>query len=120
MKLQEILSRLVWFACFPIRHCIHRTMDEMIREAMSERKLLAFDYDGHHRIVELHVYGRKSDQNGVLAYQIGGQSSTGRFDWKRMHMKKMTNMKVLNKTFPGKREVTGMHSLWDLYYFIVD
>ena len=120
MKLQKFLSRLFWLACFPVRHCIHRNMDEMIREAMSERRLMSFDYDSYHRIVEPHVYGRKSDQNGMLVFQTGGQSSTGNLDWKRMYMKKMTNMKVLDKTFLGKREVSGRHVPWDIFYYIVD
>lgn len=120
MIVSKFLSRLVWLAGFPVRYFIHRTMDEMIREAMSEKKLLAFDYDGYNRIAEPHVYGRKSDQNGMLVFQIGGQSSTGNLDWKIMYMKKMTNMKVLDKTFPGMRETTGMHKSWDFYYFLVD
>ena len=120
MKLQKFLSRLFWLACFPIRHCIHRNMDEMIREAMSERRLMSFDYDGFHRIAEPHVYGRKNDGNGILAKQTGGESSQEELGWRRMYLRDMTNMKVLDETFPGKRETTGMHSSWDICYFIVD
>lgn len=97
-----------------------RTMDEMIREAISEKKLVSFDYDNFHRIAELHVYGRQSDKNGVLAYQIGGQSSKGDLGWKIMYVNKITNMKVLDEPFPGKRETTGKHTSWDVYYYIVD
>lgn len=120
MTLLKFLSGLVWFAGSPSRYVIDRTMDEMIREAMSERKKLVFDYDGLHRVVEPHVYGRKNDKNGMLVYQTEGQSSRGELGWKRMYMEKMTNMKVLDETFPGRREVTGMHSVWDLFYYIVD
>ena len=103
------------------RPCIQRTRDEMIREAITEKKLLAFDYNDHRRIVEPHVYGRKSDKNGIMAWQIGGQSSKGKLpDWRRMYMNKMTNMKVLDEAFSGMRPVPNEHSPWDLYYLIVD
>ena len=102
------------------RNPVHRTMDEMIREAITEKRLLAFDYDGYHRIIESHIYARKHDKNGILAYQIDGKSSSGELGWKRMHMKKITNMRVLDETFSGIRPVTNWHSAWDLFYLIVD
>ncbi|MEC4848988.1 MAG: hypothetical protein RI100_07360 [Nitrosarchaeum sp.] len=97
-----------------------RTMDEMIREAMSEKKLVSFDYDSFHRIAELHVYGRQNDKNGILAHQIGGQSSDGDLGWKIMYVNKITNMKVLDETFQGKRETTGKHTSWEIRYFVID
>ena len=120
MRLLNFLSRLFSFAGILGRYFAPRTRDEMIREAISEKKLLVFDYNGYHRIVESHVYGRKNDKNGILAYQIRGQSSSGGLGWRRMYMKKITNMRVLGETFPGRREVTGLHSSWDFKYFIVD
>ena len=105
----------------PDRSCIQRTRDEMIREAITEKKLLAFDYNDHRRIVETHVYGRKNDRNGIMAWQIGGQSSKGKLpDWRRMYMNKMTNMKVLDEEFSGMRQVPNEHSPWDFIYLIVD
>lgn len=120
MILLKFLIRLVRFAGFLVRHFIPHTMDEMIREAITQKKLLTFDYDGYRRIVESHVYGRKNDRNGILAYQIRGKSSSGKLEWKRMYMKRITNMRVLDETFPGMRPVTGLHSSWDFHYFIVD
>ena len=103
------------------RLLIPRTRDEMIREAITEKKLLAFDYNDHRRIVEPHVYGRKSDKNGIMAYQIDGQSSKGGLpNWRRMYMNKMTNMKVLDEAFSGMRPVPNEHSSWDFIYLIVD
>ena len=105
----------------PDRSCIQRTRDEMIREAITEKKLLAFDYNDHRRIVEPHVYGRKNNKNGIMAWQIGGQSSSGKLPgWRRMYMNKMTNMKVLDEAFSGMRPVPNEHSPWDLIYLIVD
>ena len=35
-------------------------MDKLIRSAIVDKKLLQFDYGGHERIVETHVYGIKN------------------------------------------------------------
>jgi len=96
------------------------TTDEMIRWAITEKKLLEFDYDSYHRIVEPHIYGRKNENNQILAYQIRGYSSDGELGWKRMYMNKIANMRVLDEPFPGMREVLNEHSKWDLIYLIVE
>ena len=94
-------------------------MNKKIWYAIFGKRLLEFDYNGYHRIVEPHVYGRKNNKNGMMVYQIGGQRSTGELGWKRMYMNKITNMKILREIFPGMRE-TYDHSTWDLIYLIVD
>ncbi len=99
---------------------IRRTHDEMIRKAITERKLLTFQYDDLDRIVEPHVYGRKNEKNGILAYQTGGSSSSGVLGWKRMYFAKIANMRILDEEFDGKREIAGKHSPWDIVYHVVD
>jgi len=94
-------------------------MDEMIRKAIQETRLLEFDYQEFHRIVEPHVYGKKFDKDGMIVYQIRGKSSTGHFGWKRVYLKEITNMKILDETFSGRRIVAGRHSSWDTIYLIV-
>jgi hypothetical protein len=94
-------------------------MDAMIRQAISVKKLLDFNYDGYHRIAEPHIYGRKDGKDGLLVFQIRGQSSSGKFGWKRMYLNEITNVTVLDETFPGKRPVSGSHSIWDKIYLIV-
>ena len=120
MMRMRFQSGMLYSAKFLDRLLTPFTMDEMIRWAITEKKLLGLDYDGYHRIIETHVYGRKNDLNGILAYQIEGHSSDGELGWKRLHMYKMANMRVLDETFPGKREVPNEHSKWDLKYLIVD
>lgn len=89
-------------------------------QAINEKKLLDFDYDGYHRIAEPHVYGKKDGEDAVLVYQVSGQSSSGGLpNWRRMKLKGITNMKVLDETFPGKRPVSGSHSSFDTTYLIV-
>ena len=113
-------SGMLYSAKFLDRLLTPFTMDEMIRYTITEKKHLEFDYDDLHRIVEPHVYGRKNDRNGMMVYQVGGQSSRGELGWKRMYMSKIVNMRILDKTFPGEREVPNEHSTWDLVYLIVD
>jgi len=120
MMRMRFQSGMLYSAKFLDRILTPFTTDEMIRWAITEKKLLEFDYDGHHRIVEPHVYGRKNEKSGILAYQIGGYSSDGELGWKRMHMNKIANMRVLDETFPGMREILNEHSKWDLIYLIVD
>ena len=114
-------SGMFFFVGLPNMFFIERTTEEMIRKGITEKKLLSFEYNGLHRLVEPHVYGRKDDLNGILTYQIGGESSSGGLpNWRRMHLKEITNMRVLDETFPGMREVPNEHSKWDLKYLIVD
>ena len=40
--------------------------------------MLEFVYSGRTRIVEPHVAGIKGGRQGMLAYQTGGQSSSGK------------------------------------------
>ena len=84
--------------------------------------MIEFTYDNHTRIVEPHVIGLKNHREGILAYQTGGTSSSGSVpSWKRFHLDGISQLIVLDKTFPGKRETpSGVHSSWDEIYDIVD
>jgi len=118
-QLKNILYRLLDLMHIPERNIPH-TIDGMIRKAIGEKRLLEFDYDECHRIIESHVYGNKNEKDGMMVYQVRGQSSSGVLGWKRMYLEKMTNMRILRERFPGKRLVTGKHSSWDLICLIVD
>jgi len=89
-QLKKFLSRLFARIHFLGRKYTPSTMDGMIRQAINEKRLLEFDYDGYHRIVEPHVYGRKNEEDEILVYQLRGGSSSGRLGWKRMKLKGIT------------------------------
>ena len=92
----------------------------MIWYAILGKRLLEFDYDEYHRVVEPHVYGMKNEDDGMMVYQIGGESSSGGLpNWRRVKLEGITNMRVLDETFPGRRPVKGMYSSWDVIYLIV-
>ena len=47
-------------------------MNQQIVNAVRNKKMIEFDYGGHHRIAEPHVYGRNGGVEQVLVYQVGG------------------------------------------------
>lgn len=55
---------------------IIKSMSDLIMIAITEKKIIEFDYDGYHRIAEPHVYGMLDGKYEVLVYQIGGGSSS--------------------------------------------
>lgn len=97
-------------------------MMDTIRSAIRERRMLEFSYGGHARIAEPHVAGIKGGREGMLAYQTGGESSSGELpEWRRFYLDGISQLRTLDDTFPGKREApSGMHSSWDEKYEIVD
>lgn len=96
-------------------------MDALIRQAISDKRIVEFMYKGYPRIVELHIYGRKGGVLQVLAYQIGGGSSKGGLpEWRRFDLPEMRNLRLNVALFPGQREYHAAHSSWDEKYLIVD
>lgn len=87
--------------------------------AIGQKRLLYFFYNGYLRIVEPHIHGRKNCRDGILAYQVGGGSSSGGHGWRRMYLDRISGLRMLDLTFPGKRESIGRHSYWDLVYSTV-
>jgi len=96
--------------------------DRMIVEAISNKKILEFNYDGYHRIAEPHVYGRSNGTLQILVYQIeGGSSSGGLPQWRRADVDRISDMQVTNRDFAGRRPYpSGKHSSFDEVIMIVD
>jgi hypothetical protein len=90
-------------------------LDDLIIHAITNKRIIEFDYDGHHRIAEPHVYGTLDRKYELLVYQIaGGSSSGGLPNWRRVKLNKVSNMIVTERTFPGKRRFpSGKHSSFD-------
>lgn len=90
-------------------------MMDTIRSAIREHRMLEFSYGGRVRIVEPHVAGIKGGRQGMLAYQTGGQSSSGGIpEWRRFYLDKISGLRVLKEGFDGPRPYpSGRHSSWD-------
>lgn len=75
-------------------------------QAINEKKLLKFYYDGYIKIVEPFAYGYGTDGNLLLrAFQIDGFSRSGNpMGWKLFKVDKMLNVEILREHFSGYRE----------------
>jgi len=94
---------------------------DLIRSAITNKKLLKFNYHKFERIVEPHVYGVKDGREAILVYQIeGGSSSGGLPEWRRMFLDEISDMEILARTFPGQRHTSGKHSSFDRIILVVD
>lgn len=96
-------------------------MDDIIRTAIKNKNLIEFTYENKHRIAEPHVYGVLDGKRQLLVYQIAGQSSSGNLpNWRRMDVSKISNMRILDDRFPGRRPYpSGEHSSFDTVYVVV-
>jgi ribosomal protein S6E (S10) len=97
-------------------------MDGTIRSAISAKAIIEFDYDGHHRIAEPHLYGSKNGVVQLLVFQVaGGSSSGGLPQWRRVDVARMSNLIIANQRFPGRRpNPSGEHSAFDAIWAVVD
>jgi len=93
--------------------------DQIIRQSILQKKLLQCYYEGHFRVIEPHVYGIKDNKYSILAYQVRGQSSSGKIEWKRMFTEKMVSLIELEENFSGPRPRLGTHSSFDETLLIV-
>lgn len=79
-------------------------MDTIIKNAIRNKNLLEFDYDGGGRIVEPHCYGMTTKGNqGLRAFQVSGYSSSGKMGWKLFDMSKARLVKTLDRSFANPR-----------------
>ena len=95
--------------------------NEEITRAITEFRMIGFMYNGYYRIAEPHVYGLGDGRHELLCYQTGGTSSGGRLpEWRRFNVDQITQLRVLDERFAGKRETySGHHSDWDHIFEVV-
>ncbi len=76
-----------------------------ISQAITEKLLLTFSYDGHHRTVEPHTLGIDSKGHLALrAYQVAGSSSSGEYrGWKMFHVSEVSGLAVCSENFASAR-----------------
>ena len=96
-------------------------MQQEIVAAIGSKRIIEFNYSGHHRVVEPHVLGINDGVVQLLGYQVGGSSSSGGIpEWRRFDLNKMSGLGTTAQTFPGKRPFpSGKHSSWDQRIAIV-
>jgi hypothetical protein len=93
-------------------------IDTTLREAIAKKRLVSFTLGGFPRIAEPHDYGLIDNVAKLFFYQVGGESKSGKPEgWRWALLDKMSNLTILEKSFPGPRPApTGRHIQWDTLY----
>ena len=80
-------------------------MNGIICEAIAKKRLLQFSYDDLTRIVEPHLFGRKTSGNDVLsAYLVGGYTESDNEPyWRNYVVEQMEFVIMLDETFTKSR-----------------
>ena len=72
------------------------------------------------RIVEPHDYAIHNGSVKLLTYQVGGASSAKLPNWRRIETDMISDIQLLNQTFPGGRPTpSGKHHQWDKLFIRV-
>ncbi len=81
-------------------------MNEIICQAIQEKRLLSFTYKGHNRVVEPHTHGVSTANNECLrCYQVSGGSVSGKVpDWKMMTTNNINGLLITDDTFDNPRD----------------
>lgn len=89
-------------------------IDALIREAIAQYRLLAFDYNGRPRVVEPHLYGAVGGVLQLQAFQVGGSSSSGSLpEWRLFRVEKMLRAELLESHFAGPRQDSARSRRFD-------
>jgi hypothetical protein len=90
------------------------TVDQLLRTAIEHSRLLRLRYRHKLRIVEPHDYGKHNGSIKLLAYQVGGYSSRPLPGWRWMMTALISDVDLLEQTFPGGRPTPSeKHHEWD-------
>jgi hypothetical protein len=87
--------------------------------AIENKRLIRFKYQGKERIVEPHDYGIQKGVARLLSWQVSGESSGRLPGWRWFDVGDMSEFEVLDRTFPGNRDVSGKHHQWDKIFIRV-
>lgn len=89
-------------------------------KAIDETRLIRLIYKNRERIVEPHDYGIHNGTAKLLGYQVAGSSSHKLPDWRWMEEDLISDIQILNRTFPGGRPTpSGKHHKWDKLFIRV-
>lgn len=80
-------------------------MNATLCQAIRERRILTFSYDGYPRVVEPHCHGiTTAGKEALRCYQISGSSSSGTVPgWHMMTVDKIVGLSVASSSFSGTR-----------------
>ncbi len=93
------------------------TIDQLLRSAIANKRLLQLRYEGARRVVEPHDYGVKNATVSLLAFQVRSSDPSKKSGWRMLHVSKMSDCVILDETFQGSRGASyRQHHTWDILY----
>lgn len=96
-------------------------INPLLWKAIEERRLIRLSYKDRERIVEPHDYGIHKGTLKLLAYQVGGSSTNRLPGWRWMEADQISDIQLLNRTFPGGRPApSGQHHTWEKVFIRVN
>jgi hypothetical protein len=92
---------------------VDQKLNRLLRDAIESKQLIRFIYKNNERIVEPHDYGVQNGIVRLFCWQVGGTSSSRIPGWRMIDVNGVQNCEMLNRHFPGNREIaTGKHHRW--------
>jgi hypothetical protein len=97
------------------------TVEQLIRQAIAERRVVAYRYDGQRRVGEPHLYGKSGGRAALLVFQTDGSHTAGPYpNWRRCDLDRVTRFTITSRTFSHPRlSPTADHGDWDEVWAIV-
>lgn len=104
----------------PALQTIKSNVDKALRTAIEQTRLIRFFYQNKERVVEPHDYGIQNGSVKLLSYQVGGSSTGPLPDWRWFEVDLVSDIQLLDQTFPGGRPTpSGQHHKWDKLFIRV-
>jgi hypothetical protein len=95
-------------------------INPVIWTAIEQKRLLRFHYKNRERIVEPHDYGIHKGLIKLFGYQVAGSSSKKLPNWRWAEQDLISDLQMLDRTFPGGRPTkSGKHHKWDKLFIRV-
>jgi hypothetical protein len=88
--------------------------------AIENTRMIRFAYHGKDRLVEPHDHGILNGSVQLLSWQVAGRSSRHLPNWLLTKVDEMTDLVLLDDTFPGGRPTaSGEHINWEVLFIQV-
>ena len=92
----------------------------LIWTAIEQTRMIRLFYHDKERVLEPHDHGILNGSVQLLGYQTDGSSSRRIPNWILMKTEEISDLKLLDRTFPGGRPTSkGAHIKWDVLFIRV-
>ena len=92
----------------------------LIWTAIEQTRMIRLIYHHKERVLEPHDHGILNGSVQLLGYQVAGSSSRPLPNWLLMKTDEITDLELLDQTFPGGRPTAiGNHIKWDKLFIRV-